>query len=183
MNAPIFLRLSLRRLAPQPLTALVMCLLAAAILAAAWANTPLLGRDGVGLQLLLVAVGLAAAVVAAGRYPIHLQYRTKVLLTTVPLYLAANLLPPAMAALSAGLGVLVLQLIERKRKGSLPSDMATAVARWVIVAALSSWAAHWAISGPFASALTLLASALIMLAGDIVTGAFESAPMSGEPPL
>ena len=183
MNAPSFLRLSLRRLTPQPLTALVMCLLAAAVLAAAWANTAPLSLEGASLQPLLVAAGLAAAVTAAGHYPIHLQYRTKVLLTTVPLYLAAALLPPALAALSAGAGVLAVQLIERQRKGSLPSDIATATARWVILAALSSWAAHWPLSGPFASALTLLAAAMIMLAGDIVTGAFEIAPMSGEPPF
>jgi len=170
-------------LIPQPLTALVMCTLAAAVLAAAWAGTPLLSLDLVSLQNLLVAAGLAAAVVLAGRYPIHLQYRTKVLLTTVPIYLAATLLPPVLAALCAGLGVLVLQLLERQRKGSLPSDIATAVSRWVIVAALSSWAAHWALSGPLATALTLLAAALVMLAGDVVTSAFEIAPMSGEPPV
>src|SRR5258708_604929 len=105
------MKIALSWLIPQPLTALVMSVLAAA--------------------------GLAAAVVAAGRYPIHLQYRTKVLLTTVPIYLAATLLPPALAALSAGLGVLALQLLERQRKGSLPSDIATAMSRWVIVAALS----------------------------------------------
>src|SRR5437870_1712826 len=114
-------------LVPQPLTALLMSALAAAVLAAAWANIPPLSLDAVGLQHVLVAAGLAAAVVAAGRYPIHLQYRTKILLSTVPIYLAATLLPPALAALSAGLGVLALQLLERQRKGSLPSDIATAV--------------------------------------------------------
>src|SRR5262245_38837417 len=104
-----------RRLVPQPLTAVVMCLGAAAILAAAWAVDPLVFNEE-GLRSLLVATGLAAAVVAAGHYPIHLQYRTKILLTTVPLYLAATLLPPALAALSAGLGVLGVQLLERQRK-------------------------------------------------------------------
>ena len=124
----------LSRLVPQPLTAIVMCLLAAAVLAAAWANTAPIPLDRAGIQTFLVALGLAAAVVVAGLYPIHVQYRTKVLLTTPPLYLAATLLPPGVAALTAGLGVLTLQLITRKRKGSLPSDIVTATARWVIVA-------------------------------------------------
>jgi HD-GYP domain-containing protein (c-di-GMP phosphodiesterase class II) len=160
-----------------------MVLLAAVILAAAWAKTAPLVLDRAGLQTLLVALGLAAAVVVAGLYPIHLQYRTKVLLTTPPLYLAATLLPPGVAALTAGLSVLILQLLTRKRKGSLPRDIATATARWVIVASLSAWVAHWQLDGPAAVALTLVGAAAVMLAGDIVTGAFEIAPMSGEPPL
>ena len=183
MNAPNFMKAALGRLVPQPLTALVMAALAVVVLSTAWANGQPLGLEAASLQNLLVAAGLAAAVVAAGRYPIHLQYRAKVLLTTIPLYLAATLLPPQLAALSAGLGVLALQLLERKRKGSLPSDIATAVSRWVIVAGLSSWAAHWALGGPFAAALLLLAAALVMLAGDVVTSGFEIGPMSGEPPL
>src|SRR5712692_3964842 len=102
------------RLVPQPLTAIVMCLLAMAVLAAAWARTPPIVFDSAGIQTGLVALGLAAAVVVAGLYPIHIQYRTKVLLTTPPLYLSATLLPPGVAALTAGLAVLALQLITRK---------------------------------------------------------------------
>src|SRR5258707_11031799 len=96
----------LSRLVPQPLTAIVMCFLAAAVLAAAWSNTAPIPLDRAGIQTVLVAFGLAAAVVVAGLYPIHIQYRIKVLLTTPPLYLAATLLPPSVAALTAGLGVL-----------------------------------------------------------------------------
>jgi HD-GYP domain-containing protein (c-di-GMP phosphodiesterase class II) len=173
----------LSRLVPQPLTATVMCLLAAAVLAAAWANTAPILLDRAGIQTVLVAFGLAAAVVVAGLFPIHLQYRTKVVLTTPPLYLSATLLPPGVAALTAGLAVLALQLITRKRKGSLPSDIATAAARWVIVAWLSAWVAHLNFDSLASTPLTLLGAALVMLAGDIVTGAFEIAPMSGEPPL
>src|SRR5438067_1964344 len=183
MNAPTALRPLLKRLVPQPLTAIVMVLLAVAVLSVTWANSAPLMLDRAGVQTLLVALGLAAAVVVAGLYPIHLHYRTKVLLTTPPLYLAATLLPPGVAALTAGLGVLALQLFARKRKGSLPSDIATASTRWVIVAGLSAWVAHWPLGGGAAVALTLLGAAVVMLAGDIVTGAFEIAPMSGEPPL
>ena len=53
----------------------------------------------------------------------------------------------------------------------------------MIVASLSAWVAHWQLDGPAAVALTLVGAAAVMLAGDIVTGAFEIAPMSGEPPL
>ena len=73
-----------------------MCALAAAVLAAAWASTPPLGFDLASLQNLLVAVGLA------GLYPIYLQYRTKVLLTTPPLYLVVTLLPLGAAGIKAG---------------------------------------------------------------------------------
>lgn len=173
----------LSRLVPQPLTAIVMCLLAAALLAAPWAHTSPISLDRASIQTGLVAFGLAAAVVVAGLFPIHIQYRTKVLLTTPPLYLAVVLLPPGVAALTAGLGILTLQMLTRKRKGSLPSDIVTAASRWVIVASISSWVAHWNIDSLAAVPLTMLGAALVMLAGDIVTGAFEIAPMSGEPPL
>jgi HD-GYP domain-containing protein (c-di-GMP phosphodiesterase class II) len=186
-NGSLFLRGDVKRMLkkfiPQPLTAIVMVLLAAAVLAAAWANPAPWALDGASLQRVVVALGLAAAVVVGGLYPIHIQFRKKVLLTTPPLYLAATLLPPGVAALTAGLGVLALQLVVRRRKGSLPSDIATASARWVVVAGLSAWVANWQVSGPGAVALPLLGAAAVMLAGDIVTGAFEVAPMSGEPPL
>ena len=89
------------RLVPQPLTAFVMCALALAVLAGAWFNTPRVFFDSNTIQTSLVALGLAAAVVVAGLYPIHIQNRTKVVLTTPPLYLAATLLPPGIAALTA----------------------------------------------------------------------------------
>jgi HD-GYP domain-containing protein (c-di-GMP phosphodiesterase class II) len=171
------------RLVPQPLTAFVMCALAVAALLGAWSATPPISLDTIGLQTSLLALGLAAAVVVAGLYPIHLQYRTKVLLTTPPLYLAATLLPPGVAALTAGLGVLTLQLMTRAKKGSLPSDIATATGRWIVVAYASSRVAHWTLDSSWSVALTLLGAALVMLAGDMVTCAFEVAPMSGEPPL
>jgi hypothetical protein len=62
-------------------------------------------------------------VVVAGLYQIHIQSCTKVLLTTPPLYLAATLLPPGVAALTAGLGVLILQLMTRAKKGSATTDL------------------------------------------------------------
>src|SRR5215467_684458 len=150
------------RLVPQPLTALVMCLLAAAALVPGSAAAARLGWDAASAETLGLGLALAAGVVVAGLYPIHIQYRTKVLLTTPPLYLAAVLLPPPAGALAAGLGVLAVQLLTRKKKGSLPSDIATAVSRWVLVACLGGWVAHLPADNAWTQALTLGGTALVL---------------------
>src|SRR5262245_7409042 len=173
----------MRRLAPQPLTAFVMCLLAAAALAQASAAGPRLELNAASVQAALLGLALAAGVAVAGVYPIHIQYRTKVLLTTPPLYLAAVLLPVPLGALAAGLGVLAVQLLTRRKKGSLPSDIATAVSRWVLVTCLGAWVAHLPADNPWTLALTLGGAALVLFVGDVVTTAFEIAPMAGEPTL
>jgi HD-GYP domain-containing protein (c-di-GMP phosphodiesterase class II) len=172
----------LARLVPQPLTAMVMSGLALAVLLRDWSSPPAILTTGSGWTLGLLALGLAATVVVTGLYPIHILYRTKVLLTTVPLYLAATLLPPSLAALTAGLGILTLQLATHKKMGSLPSDIATAASRWVLVAYAGSWVAQWATGQQWPLALTLTGAALVMLAGDVVTAAFEIAPMADDSP-
>jgi putative nucleotidyltransferase with HDIG domain len=177
------MREAMKRLVPQPLTAVVMCSLALAVLWGAWSGVPFSAANGLGWQTAATALGLAVAVVIAGLYPIHIQYRTKVLLTTPPLFVAATLLPPGVAALTAGLSFLTLEVVTREKKGSLPSDIATATGRWVIVAYASSCVAHLCTDGNGAGLLTLLGAALVMFAGDIFTSAFEIAPMSGDPPL
>ena len=134
------------RFMPQPLTAIVISILALIILIAPWVDTPALVLDTITTHTGLIAIFLAIAIISAGIYPIHFQRNIKVFLTTVPLYVAAMLLPPAVAALTAGISTLIVQMLTRSHSGNTPSDIATASGRWVIIAFLSAWVAQRATS-------------------------------------
>jgi putative nucleotidyltransferase with HDIG domain len=130
----------------------------------------------------MIEIFLAAAVVCAGMNPIHLRPSMKVVLTTVPLYVAVMLLSPILAALIAGTSTLILQLLSRSHSRNTLSDIATATGRWVIIAFLSAWVAQRAASDHLPFPLVLLSVAMVMFVCDIITAALEIAPMSGEPP-
>jgi HD domain len=167
---------------PQPLTAILINILALIILIGPWLNTPAIALDPSSAPIGLIAIFLTAAVIGAGMHPIHLRPSMKVVLTTVPLYVAAILLPPAVAGLTAGTSTLIWQLLTRSQRGNTLSDVATAAGRWVMLAFLSAWVAQRTTSDHMPLPFVLLSVALVMFTCDIVTGAFEIAPMSGEPP-
>jgi HD-GYP domain-containing protein (c-di-GMP phosphodiesterase class II) len=172
----------LSRLTPQPLTAAVAALLAVGALIAAWVAAPRAEFGSASLGTALLAAFLAAAIVAAGLNPIHIRHNIKVILTTVPLYGAALLLPPLVAGLVAGTGVLVAELLARSQRGNTPSDIATATGRWIMIAVLGAAVAQHMLVIGLPLPLVIIAVALLMFSCDIVTGAFEIAPMSNESP-
>ena len=89
-----------RRIAPESITATVAVGLAALTLAWAWSGVRWGGElDGWSLLLALL---LAASMVVAGLFPIHVRYHTKILLTTPPQLILAVLAPPPLAAVCAG---------------------------------------------------------------------------------
>jgi putative nucleotidyltransferase with HDIG domain len=176
------MRMYLSRWTPQPLIAIVVSSLTLLILIVTWHGGPPLLLDAGDIQDGLIALFLAAMVISAGIYPIHLRHNVTILITTVPIYAAAMLLPPAVAALTAGASTLLLQLLTRSRHQNTPSDMATTVGRWVIVAFISSWVGQRAVADHWPAPLVLLSVAAVMFICDVVTGTLEIAPMMGEPP-
>jgi HD-GYP domain-containing protein (c-di-GMP phosphodiesterase class II) len=162
--------------------ALVGSILAGLALAYFWAGTSLAAMQAGGLRTPLLGLFLVIALVIANRYPIHVQSHTKVLVISVPLYLMAVLLPPALAALAAGLGTLIDELKERKQRRSLVSDIITTTSRWIIIVALGAWVAHLPADTDAMHALLLLAAAAAMFIGDLVTISLQVALISGEPP-
>src|SRR5436189_4845462 len=159
------------RFMPQPLIAILISILALIILIAPWVARPAITLDSTSAQISLIAIFLTAAVIGAGLNPIHLRPSMKVVLTTIPLYVAAILLPPAVAALTAGISNLIVQLMTRSHTGNTPSDIATATGRWVIIAFLSAWVAQRAASDQLPMPLVLLSVAVVMFTCDIVTAA------------
>ncbi len=159
---------------------MVACALGGLVLALAWGNqaNPL-RLDST--QTAVMALLIASAILAA-RFPIHLRNQAKVMIITVPLYLIAALLPPPIAALAAGVAILGVALILRPQTNNLPSDIATAVGRWIVVAWLASLVAHSISGNPVVQVSTLVLAAVTMFVGDIIGTAFEVGAISGEPP-
>ena len=157
-----------------------MSVLALALLGAAWWNTDGIPSTARGAKDVLLALLLCAVFVIANRYPVHIRFHTKIHIATVPLYLMALLLPPSLAALAAGIGMLIEQWMSHYLSGNLPSDIATAVGRLVIVAVLGAWTAQLLFTDYLETPLALMLVAAIMYATDTVLGAIEIAAMSDD---
>jgi HD-GYP domain-containing protein (c-di-GMP phosphodiesterase class II) len=172
----------LRHLIRQPILGILLSTLALLVLIGAWMRIPLDLLSINGVRIELVALFLVIALIVTSLSPIHIRYHTKVSITSVPLYIMAVLLPLPIAALSAGLGILIEQLLTRSKRGSLPSDIATAVSRLILVVCLGAWVAHLPAPNSVMQAVALFSTAVIMFLSDIVTCAFEITAMSAESP-
>jgi hypothetical protein len=168
----------LQRLYPQPLVAGATGLLAGLALLASWHG----GVAAPSLASLVLTLFLLVAVVASYQYPIHIRHRTKVNMSTVPLFLMATLLPAPLAALAAGLGVLGGELSAQKVTGAYLSDIVTHVGRRTLLVLLGAIVAHLPGSGD-GHLGWLVAAALVLLAGDILTLPLALGPLLGERPL
>ena len=169
---------ALARLRPQPLVALLLGTLAAGVLL--WTSL-LTSFPVLGIEDLLLAAGLAAGIVASYQFPIHLGRGQKADLTSVPLYLIAVLSPNmVLAGATAGIGVLIGELLVKRGRGNLYSDVFTATSRWTIVVLAGATLGQLLGSLSFAS---LLGTALIMWVGDNITCPLVVGPMTGERPL
>ncbi len=191
-TARLRLRAGLSRLWPQPLVGAGTVGCALLTLAALWWRAPgsSSGSSGFSAPAAALAVVLVVAVVAAHRFPLGGRGRTKLGLASVPYYLMAALLPVPLAAAAAGLGALGGDLAVRRARGLLAGDIASQVGRRVVVVALGALVAHAGASGAGAAggagqadALALVAAALILGAGDIVTAPLVLSPMGAGPPL
>ena len=167
-----------RRLLTQPGVGAGTSAVALAALLAGWTGA---GGAAPALPQCLLGIGLAAAIVLAYQYPIHIHYRLKIELYTAPVYLATVLLPLPWAALMAGAGVLTAELSVRRRRGTYPSEMLTQAGRLVIavvVAAQVSARLSALGAGGFGA---LVAGALALWAMESVTVPLLLAPITEEP--
>jgi signal transduction histidine kinase len=151
-------------------------------LVAVWIRAPG-GISGPGtVPVALLALGLVIAIVVATRFPIHIRRKTKVHMASVPFYLLAVLVPPALAATAAGVGALLGELSVRAQRGNSAGDIASEVGRRVLVVLLGALVAHLPWEGTLHT-VPLVGAAIVMGVGDIVTCPLVLAPMTGEPPL
>lgn len=114
------------------------CLAIALSAFCAEAGTPNLG----GLLTLLLAIGLAFAIVQAYRFPLMLGSKATMTVTGIPIYLAVVLLPPALAGAAVGLGTLGGELVGCRICNNPLRHIVTHAARLGLVAVLASSVAH-----------------------------------------
>jgi HD-GYP domain-containing protein (c-di-GMP phosphodiesterase class II) len=155
----------------------VTAALAVAAMLAAWGHTP---STSALLPRAWLAPALAGTVVLAYRFPIHAGHKTKINLCTVVYYLLAVLVPPPLAAVSAGLGSLAGEVSQRVQSGSYPSDIATEAGRRALIVLV---AARFAQAGGVPPIAGLLGAALILAMLDVLSVPLVLAPMSGDRPL
>lgn len=174
-------RATITHLTPQPVVGAGTIALALLALVVSWRDDVFAAHGHGALPVALLAVSIAAAILAAYRYPIHVRHQTKIGLITVAYYLLAVLVPPPLAALTAGLAAGVGEGLRRRVSGSYPSDIASEVGRrilMVLVGALIAQVGAPAVPSPAA----LLGAALVMALLDAVSLPLVTAPMAGEPP-
>ncbi len=115
------------------LIAIIIGSLACTILASLWLQQLAYPNGTLTPTTILLSIFLCASVVFCGLYPVHIRHNTKIILTTIPLFASALLLPPAFAAISAGIGICLIDLLSRSRTGNTISDIITASGRWVLI--------------------------------------------------
>lgn len=162
----------------QPLTSVLTVLAGLCAVAATILSDPKLPTGG---DVVLLGV-LAGAMVVAYRFPITIEAEAKAAMGTIPAYLLCALLPPPLAVVGAGLGKAGGEMVVRGRTGSYPSDIATQVGRWLLIAGAGSLCAHVALGGP-ARTIPLIAGAAVLWAGEIGTSPLLLSPALGQPPL
>jgi HD-GYP domain-containing protein (c-di-GMP phosphodiesterase class II) len=193
--------MSLTRAFPQPFLAVVLAALTSLALGNLWSaelNTPHLfgfanssgGYPALDTPHLIVVLFLMVGVAAAYKFSIHIGRSRKVEMTSVPLYLIAVLVPSVpIDATAAVLGVQEGEMLVRKERCNLLSDVVTASARWAIVVLIGSAFAH--LTGEHTTSsvpgaggtFMLVGAAVVMWLGDSLTSPLVIAPMSGDRPL
>jgi HD-GYP domain-containing protein (c-di-GMP phosphodiesterase class II) len=132
------------------------------------------------LEIIAIAV-LAASVVGAYAFPIHVRHRVKVCMTSVPLYLLAVLVPSPFAVVGAALGTLVGNLIVRKQRDNLYSDVIVSASRLTLMVFVASLFAPSMIEDNLARGVVLMVVAVIMLVGDMISSSIQLSPIVNEP--
>jgi len=165
----------------QPAIAAVTSLVAAGLLLATFAGHGLTPSRLSLTAALVLAGGCIAAVGLAYHFPIYVRHNTKILVTTVPLFVLAALAPPALAGAAAWLALVGGELSVMGKRGTQITDIATMAARWSVIALVASVVAHLGSShGSTALVLPYLGAALLMWAADLASLPIALIPVCGE---
>ncbi|HET7081467.1 MAG TPA: hypothetical protein VFM49_28895, partial [Chloroflexia bacterium] len=168
------------RLLRQPRVGALMSVPALAALAILWDQATPGGAGAGSAEITLLAVILAVGVVLGAQFPIHVRAAQKMGMDSVALFLTAVLLPPPLAAVTAGVGVLTAEMISRGRRGATYSDIATTTARWVLITLLTAELVHLQGGDEAFNLLLLATGAGLMWIGDILTLPLLLTPITGE---
>ena len=174
----------LSRSLSQPLIGVATLSVALIALAASWAHgMALWSPDLESPPRLILALCSVGAITLAYRFPIYVRHSTKICVCTVPLYLITVFLDPSLGATTAGLGVLAGELVVRARHANSLSVVATHTGRWVLVVLVASPLAHAPLptTDVVLHSVVLVATGIVLFAGDILTVPLALVPISDEP--
>ena len=175
-------RRAFQRWWPQPLIGGLTITLGLLVLLVMWRDAFTSGTAAPTTRELLVALCLAVATIAAYQFPLHVRPQTKIYLASAPLYLLVVLVTPPLAATVGALATLVGELSVRRARRTRPSDTASEVGRRLLVLVAGAAVAHLPAT-VLPPLLALIAAAIVLEAGDIVTAPLLLTPMTSEPPL
>jgi len=174
---------ALRRWWPQPLIGGLIAALGLLALLAAWRGAPAAGTAILSARDLLVAVCLAGVTIASYQFPLHVRPKTKIYLASAPLYLLIVLVAsPPLAVTVGALATLLGDLSVRRARRTRPGDTASEVGRRILVL-LAGAAVAQLPAAVLPHLLALVAAAVVLEAGDIVTAPLVLTPITGASPL
>jgi len=132
------------------------------------------------LPVLGTTLVLMTGIVVSYQFPIHIRHGVKMAVTSIPFYLLAALLPPALAGGAAGMGFLLAELSVRRRRGNGMSTIVTHASRFAVLGLLGSVVAHLPVGGSMLRELPLLGAGIVLWTGDIVSLPLALRPGSGQ---
>ncbi len=180
MSAPTGLT-ALRRWWPQPLIGGLTAALGLFALLAAWRGALAAGTAILSARDLLVAVCLAGVTSASYQFPLHVRPKTKIYLASAPLYLLVVLVAPPLAVTVGALATLLGDLSVRRARRTRPGDTASEFGRRILVL-LAGAAVAQAPAAILPHLVALVAAAVVLEAGDIVTAPLVLTPITGASP-
>lgn len=133
---------------------------------------------------IVMGVILAALVILADQFPIHLTRGTKFSMTSLPIYLGAVFLPAPLAVLATGGGMLIAEIRSMPQRGTLFRDVAATTGQWMTVSLLGSLVAHLNVPGYPAGTIRfplLVAAALTFFVTDFTAFSLTNSFILGEP--
>lgn len=148
--------------------------------------TSFLRASQADFQIAKITIGvmLAALIILADHFPIHLTRGTKISMTSLPIYLGAVFLPAPLAVLGTGAGMLIAEIRSMPQRGTLFRDVAATAGQWMTVSLLGSLVAHLNIPGYPAGTVRfplLVAAALTFLVTDFTVFSLTNSFILGEP--
>jgi len=180
MSAPTGLT-ALRRWWPQPLIGGLTAALGLLALLAVWRDALTAGTAILSTRDLLVAGCLAGVTSASYRFPLHVRPKTKIYLASAPLYLLVVLVAPPLAVTVGALATLLGDLSVRRVRRTRPGDTASEFGRRILVL-LAGAAVAQAPAAILPHLVALVAAAVVLEAGDIVTAPLVLTPITGASP-
>jgi len=180
MSAPTGLT-ALRRWWPQPLIGGLTAALGLLALLAAWRGALAAGTAILSARDLLVAGCLAGVTIASYQFPLHVRPKTKIYLASAPLYLLIVLVAPPLAVTVGALATLLGDLSVRRARRTRPGDTASEFGRRILLLLAGAAVVHLP-AAVLPHLLALVAAAVVLEAGDIVTAPLVLTPITGASP-